>query len=1002
MKNIVFQKEYEKLNTKQRKAVDAIEGPVVVFAGPGTGKTKVLTLRIANILKCTDTAPSSILALTFTDAAAANMRKRLFDVVGSAAYGVRIATFHKFCNDLIQAYPESFPRIIGATHITEAEQFEYIEEIVAHAPLSLLRPAGDPLYYARGIIRALAELKREGVTEDVFATQTAKEKEVFLSRDDLYHTKGAHKGKMKSEYVKQEHALEKNRELGIVYAEYEQMLQERKRYDYNDMILEVVRALALDSNLLLMLQEQYHYVLADEHQDVNNAQNTLLDLLVNYDPHPNIFIVGDAKQAIFRFQGASLQNFLYFLEKYPHAKAITLEDNYRSTQKILDAAHSLITKGEGDNDLNHELRAARQGTGKQVEIHAYYSPEDEYYFLGYDIRESLDHGVSPESIAVLYRDNNDVVAVAHVFEKMRIPFSIQSDHNVLDDLDVKNLLVVLKAIHYFGEGEWAARALHLPYFGIHPLDVYRVIVTAHNTRDGIYGVLARLSREDDPMYESRDALLSWGRNMRAWAESAERISASELCENVIRDSGLLGFILARPDAAAKLSKIKVLFQEIERLEEGNPGCRLRDLIHYLDVVEAHNLVIKGAKNGAHTGGVRGMTVHKAKGLEFDYVYMIGVTDGHWGNRRNREQFSVSRAGVGEQEREGNRNDDERHIFYVALTRAAKRLVISYATHTADGAEMLPSQFIGEIDPTHKETIDCTAHHASESSEVSELLCTPRMVTPESIYEKKFIAQCFEERGISPTALNHYRECPWKYFYSDLLRIPRAKVPIALYGIAAHAAMNMLFMRLRKGDPVTPEMVLGAFEYELGKTSLSGEQYQDFLVRGKDALRGYYEYYKNTWNINVLTEFFVEGATLSVSDEFTPVKLAGRIDKVELGVGNGVNVVDYKTKKPMSRNAIEGLTKDGNGDYKRQLVFYKLLLDRYEQGRYRMTSGEIDFLEPNERGIYKKECFDITEEDVRGLEEEIKHMATDVLHLSFWDVRCEEKDCEYCTLRDMIQ
>ena len=338
-----FKAAYDSLNPEQKKAVDTIEGPVLVVAGPGTGKTQVLTLRIANILLKTDTRPENILALTFTDAAATNMRRRLANLIGTRAYRVRIQTFHSFANDTLKTYPESFGSIVGSANITEVESTAIIEELVNDLPnLSLLRPWGDPMFYVRDIGVKISELKREGLSPKDFIKLIESEEQKFKSREDLVHEKGAHKGKIKSEHLKYERQLVKNRELGEVYEAYQKVLHERRLYDWSDMIMEVLKALETDPNLKLSLQEEHQYILVDEHQDTNQSQNKILEYLSDFHQNPNIFIVGDEKQAIFRFQGASAQNFEYVKKLYPNIVIIELFRNYRSSQPILDAAHSLI------------------------------------------------------------------------------------------------------------------------------------------------------------------------------------------------------------------------------------------------------------------------------------------------------------------------------------------------------------------------------------------------------------------------------------------------------------------------------------------------------------------------------------------------------------------------------------------------------------------------------------------------------------------------------------
>src|SRR3989344_4120023 len=266
-----FDKLYKALNPAQKEAVDNIEGPAMVVAGPGTGKTQVLTLRIANILKRTDANPDSILALTFTESVAHNLRTRLVEIMGTVGYRIAIFTFHGFCNDVIRRFAPHFPGIVGYAHANLIDQILILEEIIARSRLTKLKPFGNPYFYVRDVVSTIGKLKRENIDPNKLEKLIRKEPK---------------------------ERRERNKEFLYLYREYEKLLRARGYYDYDDMVMEVIRVLGADKELLSSLQEQYQYVLADEHQDANAGQNELLKLLMSFHQSPNIFVVGDEKQAI--------------------------------------------------------------------------------------------------------------------------------------------------------------------------------------------------------------------------------------------------------------------------------------------------------------------------------------------------------------------------------------------------------------------------------------------------------------------------------------------------------------------------------------------------------------------------------------------------------------------------------------------------------------------------------------------------------------------------------
>ncbi len=638
-----FEEEYKKLNSAQREAVDMIEGPVMVIAGPGTGKTQILTLRIANILKCTDTAPEQILALTFTEAAVANMRKRLASLIGSQAYQVAIHTFHGFAEHIINTYPEYFPRIIGSRPITEVDQVGVVKDLIEekNIPFVLLRPYGDRYLYVRDIVSSIGELKREGISCERFAELVAAEERAYENIPDKVHAKGAHIGKVKGEYLKLEKLIAKNKELGVMYSAYEKVLAEGKLYDFTDMIMEVLRALSDNAGLLQILQEEYQYMLVDEHQDTNNAQNKILELMARFHSSPNLFVVGDEKQAIFRFQGASLENFYYFRDMYSDAKLIALSENYRSTQSILDSAESLIASQKS-------LAAKSNHSESKIKIAEFAKTDEELYFVATDIKEKIKSGVTASEIAVLYRNNADAFPMANILAKMNIPYTIESDQDLFSEPDVAKFIAVLRAIHEYGNNEILATALHVDLWGIAPLDVYRVIRSAYDVRGNdetatkitLYDFLLDKASLARVPLENKTALENMFSRLSDWVSESHNEPLLPFLERVMTESGLLDSILKGPALEERMDALSNLFDEARKIIARKSGATLADFFTYIDTIREHNLFIRRRKGTLDKNKVRLMTVHRAKGLEFEYVYIIHAYAGHFGDKRNVERLKL--------------------------------------------------------------------------------------------------------------------------------------------------------------------------------------------------------------------------------------------------------------------------------------------------------------------------------------------------------------------------
>ena len=982
MSEAIFQSYYDKLNIKQKEAVDTLEGPVMVIAGPGTGKTRTLTLRIANIVRRTDTEPENILALTFTEAGVVSMRKALIEIMGADAYAVNINTFHGFSNGIIKDYPECFPRIIGSEAMTDSDKVKILEEVIESLSLKQLRPTGDKFHYLRDIIKAISDLKREGVDTKDYEEIVSEWKRNFEAIEDLYYASGRYEGRMKGKYIGEEKNIIKNKDLSLIYATYEVKLEEKKLYDYEDMIMETLRALRMDNNLLLSLQEKYQYILVDEHQDSNKAQNKILESLASFHDNPNIFIVGDRKQAIFRFQGASLDNFYYFKNLYVGAKLITLEDNYRSTEEILAGAYSLIPRDE-------EIKS-QSGKGEKIKIYGFENELTEEYFLADEIKNKITAGAKPKEIAVLFRENKDSAPFASAFIKYGIPFVLESDNNLLADYDVRKLMQLMKAVAYPEDQFALTEAMHMSFFNIEPIEVYKVLDEARKARVHIAEII-----KDSSVEKIKD----FSAKISTWKIISKNEGLMETVEAIVTDSGIMKEIMKHSDMFVKIEKITEFYSHIRDFAEKKKGAMFDDFMSHLATMESYGMTIAGKKPTASEGKVRLMTAHRSKGQEFETVYIVRAIDGLWGNKRRPEKlrlpykvYSLS----GRAEEEDEKMDDERKLFYVAITRAKKELVITYAREGKEGKEQLPTEFIEEIRGDMRESKETAKWNGEVSAHIEALFSpAPNIVQPEEEI-RVIVKETLEERGLSATDINNYLECPWKYFYTGLFRIPEHKEPHLIYGIAVHAALRDFFNSIKERGAHKEYLIL-RFEYYLSREVLKSSDYEALLGKGKIALTAYFEEYKQDWEKDFHTEFEIKGIKIAPG-----VMIKGRIDRMEQdGFSNNVIVTDFKTGKAKTEGEIEGKTKSSGGEIKRQLVFYKLLLDGYKAGKYKMVASQVDFVEPDEKGRCKRQRVVVTQEEVDSLKAEVIRIANEIRVLAFWNQKCGDKNCLYCKLRESV-
>ncbi len=965
-----FDKLYKALNPEQKKAVDAVEGAVMVIAGPGTGKTQILTLRIANILKKTDTAPENILALTFTEFAAFNMRRRLAEIIGNRAYKVNFHTFHSFANGIIGAYPEYFPRIVGSASATDIDQIRLMEKVLESLSLKILKPYGDPFYYLQPALQEIKNLKRDDITPEQY--------------EKLVKTSAAH--------AASERDIEKNEELAKIYRAYESALRKGKLYDYEDMIMETVRVLRANQDLLLRLQENYQYILADEHQDANYAQNKILELLSNFHPNPNLFIVGDEKQAIFRFQGASLENFLYFKKLHPKALMVRLVKNYRSHQTLLDAAGSLIEHNVlPDKNLRVALKAAAKIKPEKIKVYEFSLPRYEYAFLAEDIKKQIEAGTAAHEIAVIFRQNSDAAPAAEALARAGVPHVVESGQHVLDDIQIDNLVALLRAVADPAADQYLSRALLFGAFELLAIDAYKIIAYGRKKRLPLWDIISNAKMLTEAGVEKKVAVADFTKRFSRWLALAGDESAIVLLEKITTESGFVKHLLSLKNSAGTLRKLRAFFAEARKLAGLRRTLKLHEFLAHLDTLATHNIRIEIEGAEPEKQGVRLMTAHKAKGLEFDAIYILNAEDGHWGNKRAVKHFKLPNPNQPDQISKGI--DDERRLFYVALTRAKKHATILYSLTAEDGRARLPSEFIAEINPKFIEKMDAGKFERSSNEKNLEEMFLPASSLEPSLSDKAYIQGIFLEQGLSVTALNNYLECPWKYFFTNLVRLPQEETKHQLYGTAIHETLKIFFDKYRLEENMPKKALLALFESLATRKPFSKIDLAESVEKGKKALGGWFDFYKNTWPRRILTEFGVAGIP------FANIHLCGNLDKIELNADETVSVIDYKTRAPQSRNEIEGKTKNSNGNYKRQLVFYKLLLDGHEGRSFKMKNGVIDFIEPNSKGDYRRESFEITSEDTKNLKETLARVVREIYNLEFWDKTCDDSKCEFCGLKN---
>lgn len=1107
-----FEERYKNLNAQQKKAVDTIEGPLMVVAGPGSGKTEILSLRVANILSKTDVRPSNILCLTFTDLASINMRKRLVPLLGVDAYRVAIHTFHSFCVETIDRFPEYFYQ--GATFVAADElvQIQMLEEIFNNLPydnpLKTVRPE-EGFVYLKDVKFSIGNLKKAGITpaefaqildhneetfalinplfDEVFAPRVSKEiiskveelvvklkeknvkqlqkkpfpvkhlqsflqstidsLELLLERagdaekptslfsewkaDHLEKSSaGDTEGKM---IFKETNRIEKMRALATVYTSYKELMWNRGYYDFDDMILDVMSALEKNETLRYQIQEQFQYVLVDEFQDTNDGQMRLLrsitDAPVN-EGRPNIMVVGDDDQAIYKFQGAEISNILNFSKLYKDPTLVTMAQNYRSTQTILDLAQHVIRKGSQRLEtilpnMEKTLTAHNKKLSEGKIIHKKLSSrEEEYHFVAQEIKRLIDSGIEPSDIAVISRKHELLESIVPHLHKAGVPIRYERQQDVLHEPHIHQIIQIARFASSYARkdvqeaDDLLPEILSYPFWGLQRIDIWNVSVSAKS--DGGLWLSVMQKSENPRVREVAEFLLDL--SIRSLSEPLEYIvdriigahiktldtadgieDADEgagdpfgrLDEETVLHSPFKKFYFSKERFDKQkgkyltfLSSLRVFMYALREYKKGEI-LSINDLVSYVDTHEKNGLLV--TDNSPYVSALSAVSLlsaHKAKGLEFTAVFVLACQDSVWMSRGHGSKLPmpinlpIAPAGDG--------FDDKLRLFFVALTRAKELLYITASTSGDDGGDELALQFIADVTPEmfSSDTDDVSMSVPNITDILTDSWRTYHR-PPTTIDESVLLSTLVENYQMSVTHLNNFLDItnggPQNFLETNLLRFPQAKTAYGAYGTAIHSAIERLYYELRgEGKVPTLEKVLEYFKEALRKERLGVREYSEQEERGVKSLTAFYKAKKDTFKSDHKIEVNFKAQGVVVEDAY----LTGKIDKIEQLEDGEWCVHDFKTG---------GVVYDWKGStpyekvklykFKQQIIFYKLLVEnaRDYAGKNTVHRGVIEFVEPDVAGHNIDLPITIDAADVERTKKLIAIVYKKIISLDFPDI-----------------
>ncbi len=1018
-------KSYKELNASQALAVDNTEGPLLILAGPGTGKTQLLSVRAASIIASGKAKPENILILTYTNAAAKAMKERLAAVIGLAGYDVEVGTFHSFANNLIQESEEAANYIGDKIQLDEVERMRAMEHILDNTDsLDEVRPFRAPYTYLKELLQRISDLKREGIRPADFKRYLDNKNSLYNSFEDKY--------------------IKRLRALAIAYGRYEELKEgknkeffdERGRYDFDDMILFATEILKKESSIKAEYRDRFKYVMVDEYQDTNGSQIEFLFCLLDY-KNPNLLCVGDDDQSIYRFQGANVGNFKLLTEHFPGIKVLSLKENYRSAVELIGASGKVIGLIPPAERMGpKELKAMKNYPGKEILFKEFTATEEELLFIVDKVRQlkraiENDSALSEEeranpynNIAILVRKRADILKVIDAFLQAGIPYATDGKEDISGEARVRQLLDSLELAH-IDPREYAVndtalyKVLSADFFQVPQSDILRFVNFVNKKyralRTDSTTVLTEFlsyfeSEKKDIIFKEPLKICKAADTIIKLLKDAGTKPVHSLLIEFIKDAGVYEHILKEYSENGilrirQLRSVASFVNMVKTSDIANPGIRLSDFLVEINTRKEHGLPVRGDLVTFSQSGVRIYTAHGAKGMEFHSVIIpFCLNNKNWPARPIPEKIKLPadlfKASTHIHDKETAKNlslQDETRLFYVAMTRAKSSLIFT-ASPTEDSVSSL---YLTKLEIPKETTGNIDEESVLEKSLEKTDACDPFIGTDEVL--KDMVGSL----SLNPTRLNTYITCKRKFLYNDLLKLPGPKKKSLVFGNCVHKALEDTYTEFmaKKKFPAF-KFFTDSFKRELKFQGVDAVTERDCLKKCETIREWFAAAAKNP----VMPVGLERKLMVTIGDN---IIFTGKYDKVEFedekkGI---VKILDYKTGKPDEHLKDIGKIKDISSPdcdgYLRQLVCYRLLFekDKKESRGMKAASGELVFIEPvsadmarlgYKKGQYVTKRVEISDDMIRSVEELIKKVWAGIKSLEFGKLPDrDEKICGRC-------
>jgi len=855
------------LNSRQKRAVTHRFGPLLIVAGAGTGKTRVITERIKYLIEKRGSSPKEIVALTFTEKAAREMLDRVDSAMPLGYEEPYVSTFHSFCERILREKGIEIGLDPNFKILNFTNSWLLLRENLFNFNLKYFRPLGNPSKFISAILKFFSRLQDENVLAEEF------ENYVKLRSPTLGFG------------LEEE---ERWSELFSLYKDYSKLKIEKSYLDFGDLIIWTLKLFSKRSNILLEYKNRFKHIMIDEFQDTNWAQYKLIKLLAPSESNPDLVVVGDDNQSIYKFRGAAISNILDFKKDYPSACEIILNKNYRSFQKILDLAHILVKNNDPDTlevklGISKKLESQRsKGKGDCVFYVALDTAESEAEFVAEEIIKLLGEPLSYtyKDFAVLARANSHLEPFIAAFKRYGMPYQVAGNRGLFDTPEVKVLSSFLRFLVDKKDSVSLYHLLASGTFDILDGEIWEILQTSRREKTSIWNVLKKSTHQN--ICEKLEKIRSIGLKEPASRVLYKFVVEFEIAQKLIENESL--------ESNLKLKNINLFFDYIKSFESKSD----RDTDDVSSFIDYLNLALDAGENPAQSqiediDTVNLMTVHSSKGLEFPVVFMVSLTGDRFPTRVRSDLIDIPDEFIKETLPKGNFHiQEERRLFYVGLTRAEDRCYLTYAKNYGGVREKKPSGYIAETGIRFNTTLLDNTDQLSLFFKKAKDISAPK---PRFIKDGRL-----EVPFLSYSQIDFYSTCPLKYKYKYILSIPTPSHYALTFGSTVHKTLNEFEQKSIEKE-LSLEDMSALYKKNFDSAGYESKFHRDKMYKeGKKQLEIYFSKRKDIFTKPKLLE-----KSFRVVIEGIP--FVGKIDRVD-SLGSGFEIIDYKTGSPKDQKMVD--------------------------------------------------------------------------------------------------